>query len=110
MTTARLTAETVAAPAVVAEQVTDLEPRYRVIIHNDDVTTFEYVHHILKLIFRLSHEIADHIAWKTHREGAAVVVTRPRPEAERLVRTANQRARADGFPLTFTAEPEEEGG
>ena len=99
-------AEPLVAPSVVDEEELRLEPRYRVIIHNDDVTTFEYVNYILNTVFLLSDEIADHIAWTTHEEGCAVVVVRPRPEAENLARTANRVARADGFPLTFTTEPD----
>ena len=75
-------------PDVVYEEELELEPRYRVLIHNDDVTTFDYVIRILGQIFLLSHEMADHIAWTTHEQGQAVVVIRPRPEAERLAKKA----------------------
>ncbi len=85
---------------------TDLEPLYRVIIHNDDVTPFEYVLRILTGLFLLSDEMAEHVATTAHSEGKAVVVVRPRPEAERLVKVAQSRARIDGFPLGFTIEPE----
>lgn len=84
-----------------------LEPQYRVLVHNDPITTFEYVIGLLKSIFRLSGEIADHIARTAHNYGFAVVVVRPRPEAESLSKAANTRARGDGYPLTFTIEPEE---
>ena len=80
---------------------------YRVLIHNDDVTTFEYVNYILHAVFLLSAEIADHIAWTTHENGYAVVVIRARPEAETLAKVANRLARSDGYPLTFTTEPDE---
>ena len=79
----------------------------RVLIHNDDVTTFEFVIDILQRIFRLSKEIAEHIAMETHTRGVAPVVTRPKAEAERLVGQAHTAARANGFPLTFTIEPKE---
>jgi len=79
----------------------------RVLIHNDDITTFEFVIAILQRIFRLSKEIADHIAWETHTKGVAPVVTRPKAEAQRLVDQAHAAARANGFPLTFTIEPKE---
>lgn len=93
-------------PDVVYEEELELEPRYRVLIHNDDVTTFDYVIRILGQIFLLSHEMADHIAWTTHEQGQAVVVIRPRPEADRLAKKATGLARADGFPLTFSTEPD----
>jgi ATP-dependent Clp protease adaptor protein ClpS len=94
-------------PEVIEDEALELEPRYRVLIHNDDVTTFEYVIRILGRIFLLSHELADHIAWTTHQEGQAVVVIRPRAEAERLAKKATNTARVDGFPLTFSVEPDE---
>ena len=83
-----------------------LERRWFVVIHNDDVTPFEYVIRILTNLFLLSEEMAEHVAQTAHSEGKAVVVVRPRPEAERLVRVARSRARLDGYPLTFSIEPE----
>jgi ATP-dependent Clp protease adapter protein ClpS len=62
----------------------------RVVIHNDDVTPFDYV--------------AEHIAWSAHTKGHAVVVVRPRPDAEKLAKIANGRAKLDGYPLTFSLE------
>ena len=84
----------------------DIEPRWYVIIHNDEVTPFDYVIRILLQLFLLSEEMADHVAQTAHNEGQAVVVVRPRGEAERLVKVARARARLDGYPLTFSMEPE----
>lgn len=84
-----------------------LEPLFRILIHNDDVTPYEYVILVLLTVFKLSHEMAEHITWVAHTTGIAHVVIRPRPEAERLVNKAHAAARADGYPLTFTLEPEE---
>ncbi len=77
-----------------------------VLVHNDDVTPFEYVLRILTNLFLLSEEIAEHVAHTAHSDGQAIVVVRPRAEAERLVKVARARARLDGYPLTFTLEPE----
>jgi len=98
--------ETITLPGVLSDVETQIEPRYRVLIHNDDVTTFDYVIGILGDIFMLSSELAEHIAWTTHEKGAAVVIVRPRPKAENLCKVANSRSRSDGFPLTFSIEPE----
>lgn len=100
--------ESPVAPAIGEEiiQETGLEPRWCVIIHNDDVTPFEYVIGILLSLFLLSDEIAEHVALTAHNEGQAVVVVRPRVEAERLVKVASTRARLDGYPLKFSMEPE----
>jgi ATP-dependent Clp protease adaptor protein ClpS len=81
-------------------------PRWYVLVHNDDVTPFEYVIKILLQVFLLSEELAEHVAQTAHSEGQAVVVVRPRNEAERLVKVARARARLDGYPLTFSMEQE----
>jgi ATP-dependent Clp protease adaptor protein ClpS len=51
--------------------------------------------------------MAEHITWAAHTQGIAHVVTRPRSEAERLVDKAHAAAKVDGFPLTFSLEPED---
>jgi ATP-dependent Clp protease adaptor protein ClpS len=92
------------APGMV-EKVT-LESRYLILIHNDEVTPYDYVIRTLERIFLLSEEMADHIATTAHHEGTAVVMVRPRNEAERLIKLAHSRARLDGYPLTFSMEQE----
>lgn len=82
------------------------EERWLVLVHNDDVTPLDYVLRILINLFLLSEEVAEHVAQTAHTDGQAVVVVRPRLEAERMVKVARARARLDGYPLTFTLEPE----
>ena len=82
------------------------EPRWYVLVHNDEVTPYEYVVRILAHLFMLSEEMAEHVAQTAHSEGQAIVVVRPRAEAERLVKVARSRVRFDGYPLTFSIEPE----
>ncbi|MCB0062005.1 MAG: ATP-dependent Clp protease adaptor ClpS, partial [Caldilineaceae bacterium] len=82
-------------------------PLYKVLIHNDEVTPLDYVIRILRRIFMLSQELAEHVAETAHSEDVAIVVIRPRPEAEKLVGAARLQARADGYPLTFSLEPDE---
>lgn len=77
-----------------------------VVIHNDNVTPFDYVINTLGDLFMLSTEMAEHIAHTAHTKGTAVVVVRPRAEAEKLVKVARGRANLDGYPLTFTLEQE----
>ena len=84
-----------------------LEPPYRVIIHNDNVTTFDFVIRMLISIFKLGQEIAEHIALLTHLDGIALVCVRPRSEAEKLVGQAIFAARMEGFPLVLSCEPDE---
>lgn len=93
-----------AVPDRVANQ--SLEPRYLILVHNDDVTPYEYVLSILGRVFLLSEELAEHVAWTAHNEGTAIVIVRPREEAKRLIAVAHSKARMDGYPLHFTMEPE----
>ena len=81
-----------------------LEPPCCVLIHNDDVTPYDYVIALLMAIFQLSDELAEHIAWVAHNHGTARVVTRPRAEAERLMHQAHAAARLDGYPLASSLE------
>lgn len=94
------------APDVIERRDTAEEPPYRILIHNDDVTTFDFVIRVLQRIFQLSREVAEHIALTAHIKGIALVAVRPKSEAERLVKQAHLAARLEGYPLTFTLEPE----
>lgn len=84
----------------------ELERPYRVIIHNDDVTTFEFVINILVVVFELSFVRATYIAFETHYKGNSYVCTLPLAEAKSKVFKAQFAARQQGFPLTFSIEPE----
>jgi ATP-dependent Clp protease adaptor protein ClpS len=84
----------------------ELEKLYRIIIHNDDVTTFDFVIAVLVTIFDLSFGQAEHIAYEAHTKGNAYVTTLPLEEAKSKVFKAQYAARQQGFPLTFTIEPE----
>jgi len=84
----------------------ELERPYRVIIHNDNVTTFDFVINILVTIFQLSFFKATRIAFEAHNRGNAYVCTLPLEEAKSRVFKAQFAAREKGFPLTFTIEPE----
>jgi ATP-dependent Clp protease adaptor protein ClpS len=83
-----------------------VEPPYRVLIHNDDVTTFEFVIDMLQKIFRLTYTQAEQVAIATHVMGIALVCVRPQGEAEQLVNKAIFAARMEGFPLMLTCEPD----
>ena len=94
-------------PAIDPDESTQMEPRYRVLIHNDSVTTFAYVIHVLAVVFLVSDEIAEHIAETAHNNGTAIVVVRPKNVADKLAKAAISRARLDGYPLTFSIEQDD---
>ena len=88
------------------QEETELEPLYRVIIHNDDVTPMDFVVQILKTIFYLSNPKAAEIMLTAHYYGTAYVQTLPKSEAERRINKAHFAAGLEGYPLHFSLEPE----
>jgi ATP-dependent Clp protease adaptor protein ClpS len=88
------------------QEETELEPLYRVIIHNDDVTPMDFVVQILKTIFYLSNPKAAEIMITAHYYGTAYVQTLPKSEAERRINKAHFAAGLEGYPLHFSLEPE----
>jgi ATP-dependent Clp protease adaptor protein ClpS len=85
---------------------TQLDPPYRVLIHNDDVTPFDFVIVVLRTVFYFSASEALLITTQAHFKGIAYVATLPHEEAKYRVGRAHSMARAAGYPLTFTIEPE----
>jgi ATP-dependent Clp protease adaptor protein ClpS len=88
------------------KEETALEPPYRVIIHNDDVTPMDFVMNILRTVFKLDGLHALQVMYTAHYHGEAYVQTLPKAEAVRRVGLAHMTARLNGYPLTFTIEAE----
>jgi len=88
------------------EEETELEPLYRVIIHNDDVTPMDFVVRALTTFFYLSNPKAADIMMTAHFSGAAFVQTLPKSEAEKRINKAHFAAGLEGYPLHFSMESE----
>lgn len=93
-------------PALDTQAETRLAPKYRVMIHNDDVTPMDFVVEVLCVIFRKTIEEACTIMFEAHNGQVALVAVLPLEEAEFRVDRAHSQARTRKFPLTFTLEPE----
>jgi ATP-dependent Clp protease adaptor protein ClpS len=91
---------------IVEESETELEPLYKVIIHNDNVTPMDFVVHILKTIFFLGNDRASEIMLTAHVNGSAYVQTLAKSEAEKRIDKAHFESNNAGYPLKFTMEPE----
>ena len=77
-----------------------LLPRYRVVLHNDDVHAMdEVVMALLRTVPTLSIEAATAIMFEAHNTGRAQVIICPREPAEYY------RERLERFTLTCTIEP-----
>lgn len=93
---------------VSAETLDDVrEPSmYRVLLHNDDYTTMEFVVEILMGVFNKSVESATDIMLSVHRKGFGVCGLYTYDVAETKVETVSRLARENGFPLKCTMEEE----
>ncbi len=80
--------------------------RYRVLFHNDDYTTMEFVVDALVRFFHKSQAEATHIMLTVHKKGNAVAGVYTRDVAETKVEEVMKHARESGMPLLVTAEPE----
>lgn len=88
------------------EEETELEPLYRVLIHNDHITPMDFVVEILKTIFYLSNDKALDIMLTAHITGSAYVQTLSKAEAEKRISKAHAQAKWAGYPLQFSMEPD----
>jgi len=77
---------------------------YKVILLNDDYTTFDFVIEILKTIFYKSEEEAINLTLKVDREGSAVVGVYPYEIAQMKVDKMHKVARDAGYPLRAIIE------
>jgi ATP-dependent Clp protease adaptor protein ClpS len=78
---------------------------YKVILHNDDKTTMDFVVAVLVQIFHKTAEEAIEVTMHIHHNGQGIAgapYTREIAE-EKTVETVSY-ARANGFPLTATFE------
>jgi len=81
-------------------------PRYRVLFHNDEITTMEFVIGVLRRFFNHDLVTATKIMLEVHYKGVGLAGTYPLEIAELKQQQTISAARPD-FPLTVTIEPED---
>jgi len=84
-------------------------PLYRVLLHNDDFTTMEFVILVLESVFQKAEAEAFRIMWAVHTQGVGVAGVYTFEVAEMKVEKVTQMARAQEYPLLCTVEEEPEG-
>lgn len=81
------------------------EPKhYKVIMHNDDFTTMEFVVEILVDVFHKNIDEANQIMMFVHKKGSAVIGRYPLDIANTKVAISLSRAQKEGFPFRMTIE------
>ena len=85
------------------------KPRlYKVLLHNDNYTTRDFVVAVLREIFHRSESVAVSIMLHVHTRGIGVAGVYTREVAETKLRLTEHLAQANEFPLRLSMEPEDE--
>ena len=82
---------------------------WRVLLHNDDFTTQEFVVWVLETVFRKDAAEARTIMLHVHQAGVGLAGLYTRDVAETKQRATQRLAEQQEFPLLVTVEPEPEG-
>lgn len=83
------------------------EPRrFRVLLHNDDYTTMEFVIDVLMNVFRKTVDEATAIMMTVHENGLGSCGVFTEEVAETKVAQVHDRARKAGYPLRCSMEEE----
>jgi len=77
---------------------------YKVLLHNDDYTTMEFVVFILMSVFHRSETDAVHIMLHVHKNGVGVAGVYTYEVAETRTRQVEELARQHEFPLRSSLE------
>ena len=86
------------------EQEVKLPPLFRVLLHNDDYTTMEFVIQVLESIFLMHPAGAYRVMMQVHGRGRGVCGVYPHEIAETKVGLVYGLARERGFPLMASLE------
>lgn len=77
---------------------------YKVMLHNDDYTTMQFVIEVLEEIFNKSPAESFRIMMHVHTRGHGICGSYPYEVAETKVQLVHDRANYSGFPLRASME------
>jgi len=86
------------------DQKVQTPPMYRVLLHNDDYTTMDFVIEVLKKFFRKAEPEAVHIMLTVHHRGVGIAGVYPREIAETKAEQVNIYSRQRQHPLKCSVE------
>ena len=86
-------------PDISVEREIKEPPQYRVILHNDDYTTMEFVVYVLQTVFHKEETEAVQIMLMVHRNGSGICGVYTAEVAETKVSLVHDMARKHGYPL-----------
>jgi ATP-dependent Clp protease adaptor protein ClpS len=91
---------------VIAEESLEVkEPKlYKVLLHNDDYTTMEFVILILETVFHKSTNDATQIMLNVHHKGVGVAGIYTKEICETKISTVHQLAKKNEYPLRCSME------
>ncbi|MCF0179624.1 MAG: ATP-dependent Clp protease adaptor ClpS [Bacteroidales bacterium] len=83
------------------------EPQmYKVVMHNDDFTTMDFVVKVLKVVFHKDEATANQLMLTVHNSDKATVGIYTLDMAQSKCNWAMRMAREEGFPFKVTYEPD----
>ncbi len=88
------------------KQKLEKPPLYKVLLHNDDFTTMEFVVFVLNKVFMRSELESFAIMLKVHNEGVGIAGVYPFEVATMKAEKAMNLAKAQEFPFLCTVEEE----
>lgn len=91
--------------AVAEKAKVELPKMYKVVLHNDDYTTMEFVIHILMKFFSKTYDESHAIMLKIHENGVGICGIFTFEVAESKSAKANRYSRGKGHPLKSSIEP-----
>ncbi len=85
----------------------DEPKKYKVLLHNDDYTTMEFVVHVLEDVFNKTAAEASEIMLKVHEKGVGVCGVYCFEVAETKAQKVEVMAKNEGHPLKISVEENE---
>jgi ATP-dependent Clp protease adaptor protein ClpS len=87
-----------------SEEKTEEPPLYRVLLHNDDFTTMEFVIRVLESIFNMPEDQAVQVMLNVHLRGIGIAGIYTYEIAETKIEQTTALAQEHEYPLLVTME------